>query len=108
MNQCLCSSNCGLLFYNSILAASETAKKRAILLEFSHWDDWVDVESDVALAKQNGFRTFAATKDNAVTATVDNHLRLYNAGFDVAYTYNLTNAVEARIKVNTLHRISPP
>jgi glycerophosphoryl diester phosphodiesterase len=92
----------------NVLASSEVAKMRAILLEFNSWEDWKDVETDVQLAKQNGFRTFAASKDNPITATVDNHLRLYNAGFDVAYTYNLTNAVEARIKVNSLHRITPP
>lgn len=90
------------------MAASEKAKQRALLLEFNGWEDWPNVKDDVDLAKKNGFRTFAASKDNPVTATVDNHLRLFNTGFDVAYTYNLTNAVEARIKVNSIHRISPP
>lgn len=92
----------------SIINSSDVTKKRAFLLEFSKWEDWENVEDDIKLAKANGFRTFAATKDNPITATVSNHLRLYNAGFDVAYTYNLTNAVEARKKVNSIHRITPP
>jgi hypothetical protein len=39
---------------------------------------------------------------------VNNHLDLYNAGFDVAYTYNLANAVEARIEINTGRGLVPP
>lgn len=91
-----------------MIDASETMKKRAFLLEFSHWDEWDGVEEDVKLAESAGFRTFAATKSNAFAATVNNHLKLYNAGFDVAYTYNLTNAVIARQQINQQNGISPP
>jgi hypothetical protein len=33
---------------------------------------------------------------------------IYHAGFDVVYTYNLDNAITARIQVNTANGISPP
>jgi hypothetical protein len=55
-----------------------------------------------------GIRTFAATRDSAVGATVDNHRAIYDAGFDVVYTYNIDNAVIARIDVNTANGITPP
>jgi hypothetical protein len=91
------------------MGASDIMKKRAFLLEFNGWEsDWADVESDVAAAESAGFRSFAATKDNSVAATVNNHLKLYHTGFDVAYTYNLTNAVIARQTVNQENNISPP
>jgi hypothetical protein len=54
-----------------------------------------------------GIRTFAATRDSAVGATVDNHMAIYDAGFDVVYTYNIDNAVIARVDVNTANGISP-
>lgn len=92
-----------------MLSASVTLKSRCILLEFNGWENvWVNVEEDVALAESNGFRTFAATKDNQVTATVENHMKLFEAGFDVAYTYNLQNAVTARKTVNDQNGIAPP
>lgn len=59
-----------------MLAASETMKKRAILLEFSNWEDWEGIEEDVKSAESAGYRSFAATKDNALAATVNNHLKL--------------------------------
>jgi phosphoglycerol transferase MdoB-like AlkP superfamily enzyme len=91
-----------------MLNASPMQQKHGFLLEFHDWENWANIESDVAAAEKAGFRTFAATKDNAIMATVENHMKLYNAGIDVAYTYNLTNAVTARKSVNTLHRITPP
>lgn len=55
-----------------------------------------------------GFRITAATNDSPVTATVKNNLDLYRGGVDVVYTYNLTNAVTARIDVNTARGLTPP
>ena len=55
-----------------------------------------------------GLKSFGASKDNAVTATTKNHLAIYEAGIDVAYTYNLENAVEARRIVNTENGVIPP
>lgn len=94
---------------NRMINASDALKKRAFLLEFNDWDKWEgDIEADVKAAEAAGFRTFSKSKDSPITATVDDHLRLYHSGIDVAYTYNLTNAVEARRDVNTAHGIIPP
>ncbi len=98
-----------MLWFNiRMLDATPTQQKRGFLLEFHDWENWPNLETDVATAEKAGFRTFAATKDNSIMATVENHMKLYNTGIDVAYTYNLTNAVEARKNVNTIHRITPP
>ena len=78
------------------------------MLEFNNWEKWDNVADDVAAAKAKGFRTFGATRSKAVTATVEDHLRIYAAGMDVTYTYNLGNAVTARTTVNTKNHITPP
>ncbi len=92
-----------------MLTASPTVQSRGFLLEFNDWEHWDgDLEADVAATKAKGFRTFAATRANSVTATVEDHLRIYRAGIDVTYTYNLGNAVTARKDVNTKNRITPP
>jgi hypothetical protein len=90
-------------------------QQRAFLLEFNSWEDtnnWGDPQTDllsaITLAQNAGFRTFAATHDNAISATIENHLQLYNLGFDVAYTYNLTNAIQARRMINSKRGIVPP
>jgi len=93
---------------NTLLAASAAVQSRSFLLEFNNWESWDGVEEQIALAKSKGFRTFGATRANFVGATVEDHLRIYKAGMDVAYTYNVTNAVEARIEVNRKNRITPP
>lgn len=82
--------------------------QRAFLFEFHDWEDWVgSLEEDIQLVESHGLRSFAATNANALTATVDNHLDIYHHGFDVAYTYNVENAVSARQQVNTENGISP-
>lgn len=91
-----------------MLNASEAVKQRAFLLEFENWDSWEDVGTDIQTAEKYGFRTFAKSNDNPITASVANHMDLFNRGFDVAYTYNLTNAVSARKMVNTANKIVPP
>lgn len=92
-----------------MLSASAAVRSRGFLLEFNEWESWEgDLEVDVAAAKAEGFRTFAATRASAITATVENHLRIYRAGIDVTYTYNLDNAVVARKEVNAKNRITPP
>lgn len=83
-------------------------KKRAFLLEFNNWESWDGLVSDVSRAEAAGFRTFAATNANSVGATVNNHMKIYSTGIDVAYTYNLTNAVIARQTVNQQNGIVPP
>jgi len=94
---------------NFLTLASKELKSRAILIEFNSWPEWGDsLKTDIANVHASGLRTFAATKDSPITATVQNHLDLYAAGFDVAYTYNLGNAVEARVQVNTARGLTPP
>jgi glycerophosphoryl diester phosphodiesterase len=55
-----------------------------------------------------GVRAFAATAANPLSATVQNHLDLFNQGFDVVMSYNLANGVTARVQVNQARGISPP
>ncbi len=81
---------------------------RSFLLEYNDWEKWDGVEQDIATAKAQGFRTFGATRAKAVTATVEDHLRIYRSGMDVTYTYNLQNAVTARTDVNIKNHITPP
>ena len=82
---------------------------RTFLVEFNDIDNWGEnLSSDVSKVHALGLRTFAKSNSDPVTATVQNHLDLYAAGIDVTYTYNLTNAVTARIQVNTQRGISPP
>ena len=54
-----------------------------------------------------GIRPFAASAANPITATVQNHLGLFNQGFEVVMSYNLANGVAARIKANKAAGISP-
>ncbi|RYH02940.1 hypothetical protein EON65_47500 [archaeon] len=77
-------------------------------MEFNSYDSWSNIADDIKDAQSRGFRTFAASNDNPVTATVQNHLDLYADGIDVTYTYNLANAVVARMQVNGERGISPP
>ena len=55
-----------------------------------------------------GIRAFAASAANPFAATVQNHLGLFNQGFEVIMSYNLANGVAARIKVNKAAGITPP
>ncbi len=93
-----------------MLAAPANVLKRTFLFEFNDWTSWPSDElpNNIATAKSYGVRTFAATHANSETATVENHMAIYNAGFDVVYTYNVDNAIIARIDVNTANGISPP
>lgn len=102
------SVNAIIMNFFRLLASSAAVQSRCFLLEFNEWEDWEGLEEDVALAESKGFRTFAATRANAVTASVEDHLRIYRTGIDVTYTYNLRNAVSARREVNIKNRITPP
>jgi glycerophosphoryl diester phosphodiesterase len=92
----------------TLFESSAAVQARSFLVEFNEWEQWEGLEEDVASAKAKGFRTFAATRANSLTATVEDHLRIYKAGIDVTYTYNLPNAVTARKQVNTKNHITPP
>lgn len=92
-----------------LATAGPALLSRTILFEFNDWESWGStLQDDIRLVQANDRRTMAATKDSGVMATVDNHLKLFSEGFDVAYTYNLLNAVEARMQVNTERGLTPP
>lgn len=93
---------------NRIIANMDSLQSRVFLLEFQEWWDWEGVEDLVDLAEKSGFRTFAPSRDGMFTATVANHLRLFQTGFSVAYTYNLENAITARQIVNKENGVIPP
>lgn len=91
-----------------ILSSPQEISSRMLLAEFIDWENWGEsLQNDINRVKAAGFRTFAATKSNFITATVENHLKIYFMGFDVAYTYNLENAVTARKQVNEKNGITP-
>jgi glycerophosphoryl diester phosphodiesterase len=92
-----------------ITNSSKELLSRAFLFEFNNWEDWEDtLKQDIASVQSAGRRAFAASKDSPLTASVNNHLDIYHTGFDVAYTYNLANAVQARMEVNTERGLTPP
>jgi len=96
----------------SLLSMPQELLDRTFLVEFENWDsNWPDPAALTATLnafKARGARTMAATKPNSVEATKANHRAIYDAGFDVVYTYNLANAVEVRKSVNAKRGISPP
>jgi hypothetical protein len=95
---------------------------RVLLVEFNNWDvNWPDkaqqLTADLVAVHGGlggvgpggtGARAVPATHSNGPAATVANHMAIYDAGFDVAYTYNLANAVAARIDVNSAKGLAPP
>lgn len=91
-------------------ACDDLCKKRSFLYEIQdslNREKYPDLDNDIERVKQNGIRVMGVTPSNPVTATVRNHLELFQAGYDVAYTYNLGNAVEARMQVNGENGIEP-
>lgn len=93
-----------------MLDAPVNVRARTFLFEFNDWSSWDsdELSAGIKKVKSYGIRTFAATRDSSIGATVDNHMAIYDAGFDVVYTYNVDNAVVARVDVNTANGISPP
>jgi glycerophosphoryl diester phosphodiesterase family protein len=53
-----------------------------------------------------GVRAFSSSDKN--DPTVANHQALFDEGFDVVMTYDLTNALMVRQAVNTMRGVSPP
>mmetsp|Transcript_29569 Transcript_29569/g.54716 ORF Transcript_29569/g.54716 Transcript_29569/m.54716 type:complete len:306 (-) Transcript_29569:147-1064(-) len=93
-----------------MLDTPANVRARTFLFEFNDWSSWdsEELSAGIKKVKSYGIRTFAATRDSSIGATVDNHMAIYDAGFDVVYTYNVDNAVIARVDVNTANGISPP
>jgi glycerophosphoryl diester phosphodiesterase len=92
---------------DNMLAVSDEVLRRAFLFEFKDYKEWPEVEKDMDRVKARGVRTMTMSNQNPITATVQNHVDLFHAGFDVAYTYNTDNAMDARYQVNTEREISP-
>ena len=59
---------------NRILSSPSNVLKRTFLFEYNNWEQWSNLSENIALAKNAGIRTFAATKDSPITATLQNHL----------------------------------
>lgn len=97
---------------SSALAASQQLLSRMFLFEINaYYEDWPgpnDLAVDIQAIHSAGIKTFTASKSNPVTSTVNNHLDMFSIGIDVAYTYNLGNAVDARIQFNSQNDVTPP
>jgi len=81
---------------------------RLFTFEFDpSWPDWDMNVTDVIANRLHpaGVRSFAASKKTL--PSTQNHLDLYNAGFDVVYTYGTKRAVDARKQVNEARGIDP-
>lgn len=81
---------------------------RLFTFEFDpSWPDWDMNVTDVIANRLHpaGVRSFAATK--TFLPTTQQHIDLYNAGFDVVYTYGTGHAVDARTQVNEARGIDP-
>ena len=53
-----------------------------------------------------GVRAFSST--DKINPTIANHQMLFDEGFDVVMTYDLTNALTVRQSVNRVRGVSPP
>jgi hypothetical protein len=93
-----------------MMTAPAEVLQRTFLFEFGDWASWdpATLSSCLAAAKAAGVRTVGVSRDSGVGATVRNHLQIYQAGFDVVYTYNVENAVTARRITNIQRGVVPP
>eukprot|EP00937_MAST-01D_sp_MAST-1D-sp2_P003611 g3611.t1 len=101
-----------------ILGAPERVLQRSFMLEldpgYAKWraPDGTAFNATDTIARTlhpRGVRALAASNDiKSGLPSVKNHLQLFEAGFDVVYTYNLAHAVKARIAINTQRGIVPP
>ena len=82
--------------------------KRAFLIEFDDPSQFTSLSDDIATVHKLGMRAVGCTSSNMLQATYEQHLELYNKGFDVIYSWNLSNAVKARVQVNTQRGLPSP
>jgi len=96
--------------FNSMMSSAANVLKRTFLFEFHDWSSWdsTQLSECLAAARTAGVRTVGVTRSSAPGATVRDHMQIFEAGFDVVYTYNLGNAVTARRATNIQRDISPP
>jgi hypothetical protein len=99
-----------VLTFHSMMNAPAEVLQRTFLFEFGDWASWdpATLNACLAAAKAAGVRTVGVSRDSGVGATVRNHLQIYQAGFDVVYTYNVENAVTARRITNIQRGVVPP
>ena len=92
------------------MSSAANVLKRTFLFEFHDWSSWDSTQLSECLtaARTAGVRTVGVTRSSAPGATVRDHMQIFEAGFDVVYTYNLGNAVTARRATNIQRDISPP
>ncbi len=96
-----------------LASAPHGALDRVVVLEWpddwqTAWPDPATLAADLAQVHGLGRKAVATTSSNPAEATVENHLAIWSAGFDAAYTYNLANAVVARVQVNSKRGLDPP
>ena len=83
--------------------------ERAILIEFQKYWQWGDsLKKDIDTVHYLGLRSVGVTYANPLTATMSQHLEIFNSGFDVVYTYNLDNAANARTQINSQRGLQNP
>lgn len=93
-----------------MMASPTAVLQRTFLFEFADWASWDSavLSSCLETAKAAGIRTVGVTRDSGPGATVTDQLRIFRAGFDVVYTYNIDNAVTARRIANLQRGVTPP
>ena len=93
---------------DTMLAQPAELLARTFTFEFDDgWDGWgIDVAATVRdkLHPKN-IRALAASEK---VPTVRGQKKLWEAGFDVVYSYGLANAVTARTEVNNERNVTPP
>ena len=85
--------------------------RRAFLAELNNWQSWPgpnSVPDDIAAVHKLGLRAVGPTDSDAWKATEKQHLALFQLGFDVVYSWNLANAVAARVQINTQRGLPSP
>ena len=82
--------------------------KRTFLIEFDDYTQFTTLSDDINTVHRLGLRAVGCTPSNSVQATKEKVRELYDLGFDVVYTWNLDNAVKARVEVNTQRGLPSP
>jgi hypothetical protein len=81
---------------------------RTFMFEFDpSYGTWgIDLPSSIKKLHAKGMRTFTAT--SRFYPSVESQMELYEAGFDVVYTYDTQNGVTARTNIDKQRGVIPP
>jgi glycerophosphoryl diester phosphodiesterase len=101
------------VWYNAELSGPEeidallaTKNPRVLMIELDGFPSEPQVlQAAVGKIHGAGMRAFVSSKDHPST---DEHIALFQAGFDVVMSYNLDHGIEARKSVNTSRGVTPP